>query len=140
MKHISLTDKTNAVRKLVEHRVIARELRRPDGDRLFEEAGIALAVMREDHGDAAFITDWQQVMRLGKDEVARLIVSRDDKMTQLRDGSPFLRLWGYKFGKDKDIDFRDETTRRRLWRVASRVAMIEPHTSEATSCMVPTPT
>jgi hypothetical protein len=140
MMHISLTDKINVVRKLAEHRIIARDLRREGGDDLFEHAGKALVEMQELYGETAFVSDWKQIMRLGREEVARLIVSRDDRMSGLRDGSPFLRLWGRKFGQDQDIDFQDEATRHRLWRVARRVAMIEPHTSEATSCKVLTPT
>jgi hypothetical protein len=72
-------------------------------------------------------------MRLGKDEVARQLISRDEGMAMLRDTSPFMRVFGFDMGRNMPVVFTDETIRRRLWRLAKRLVKMKPDLSEVRS-------
>ena len=138
--HLTQTDRMHVLRKLAIHRLVSRTLRSPAGDTVFALAEDALDELEKHHGRTAFVGGWRDLMRLGRAVVAERIIARDDHMTALRDTSPFMRLWGVGLGDLQEIDLRDAKVRDRLWKLASRLVMIEPHRPEVRPCpQVPSP-
>lgn len=101
----------NDTAKLMMHRLIARALvRRPS---LVARAKESNARMAERYPDRDFIREWNDLLRLPREQLRRRLTSRDPEMYRLRLSSPFVIAEG--------IDFTDQNFRRRLRRAAKRI-------------------
>ena len=90
--------------KLILHRLVARSLRADPA--LLNEARGRLRSLEGPAPD--YVTEWARVLDRPSEDIAKLIGSRSEKMTQLRISSPF-RL---------PQEFDDEAWRRRVWKKA----------------------
>lgn len=126
MMHATPLDRMHVLRKLAIHRLVSRSLRGPDGDAVFARAEAALEELAHDFGQTKFVLDWQELMSLGREEVARRIVTREGRITGLRDSSPFMRLWGVGLGYQAEIDLREPQVRKRLSDLGARLVKMHP--------------
>lgn len=90
--------------KLILHRLIARSLRANPA--LLEDARTRLQSLTGPAPD--YVTEWARALDRPLEDVANLIGSRSEQMTQLRVSSPFRLPEG----------FDDEAWRRRVWKKA----------------------
>ena len=134
MYYASQTDRQHALRKLAHHRLVARCLRGEKGDDLLDRALGVFRSMETAYGETPFVSGWREVLRHDRHEIARRILARDDVMETLRESSPFMQVHGFDIGRDMPIDFRDPAIRGRMWKLAKRLAMIEPRQPEVHAC------
>jgi len=104
----------NDTAKLAMHRLIARALAR-DPTVLATARG-RWRRMADRHPDRSFVDEWGEVLSLPDAEIRALLVRRDERMTRLRLSSPFTLTSG-------SIDLTDVSVRRRIWKLARRVAI-----------------
>ena len=126
MMHATPLDRMHVLRKLAIHRLVSRSLRGPDGDAVFARAEAALDELAANFGQAKFVRDWYEVMSLGREEVARRIITRELKIMGLRDSSPFMRMWGVGLGYRAEIDLREPRFRKRLSDLGVRMVKLHP--------------
>jgi hypothetical protein len=111
----------NDTAKLIMHRMIARSLARDPS--LVERARASLEAMAPRFPDRPFMREWSEMLRLPVAELRVRLVSRDQDMKRLRLSSPFVTAEG--------ADFEEEALRRRIRRVARRVAARAADSREA---------
>lgn len=104
-----------------------------------EQAMEAMADMEELYGPVPFVKRWHEVMKMGRQEIAKLIVRRNDGIETLRETSPFMRVFDFDYGINMRIDFKDPAIRHRMWNLAKRLATIEPYQPELPTCRPMTP-
>ncbi|HLH93101.1 MAG TPA: hypothetical protein VKX28_32150 [Xanthobacteraceae bacterium] len=103
----------NDTAKLIMHRLVARELARDPS--VLDRAHVQLTRMAERYPEQPWVGEWAEILRRPIAQIAAFLISRDERAVRLRLSSPFT-LGG-------PIDFKDEATRRRIWRAARRVAI-----------------
>jgi hypothetical protein len=118
-------DHAHVLRKRALHRLLARALRR-DTEVVVRLARQALEDQIAHMGEEIFHTAWRKILSMPVDEIARLLIERSYRMDNLRDSSPFMRLFGYDLGKSQRIDLQDEVIRKRLWRMGMRLVRRSP--------------
>ena len=123
MRYISELDREHAIRKLAYHRLVARYLRRSNGDELHKLALDALVKMEASH-NGTYILPWKKLMARDRMHIANEIIKRNSKMETMRESSPFMSVFGFNMGKNMEIVFRDEKTRSRMWKLARKVGKI----------------
>ena len=126
--HMTPIDHAHVLRKRAVHRLLSRALRR-DGEVVMRMARQALADQIARKGtEEIFDTAWREILRMPTNEVGELLIERSYRMDNLRDSSPFMRLFGYDLGKNQSIDLQDEVVRQRLWRMGIRLVRRSPST------------
>lgn len=103
----------NDIAKLIMHRLVARELMRDPS--VLDQAKRQLARMAERYPEQPWVGEWAEILRRPIAQIAAFLASREERAVRLRLSSPFT-LGG-------PVDFKDESTRRRIWRAARRVAI-----------------
>ena len=104
LKPIVNRESVNDRAKFILHRLVARRLRANPS--LLDDARRRLRSLEGPAPD--YVTEWARVLDRPSEDIAKLIGSRSEKMTQLRISSPF-RL---------PQEFDDEAWRRRVWKKA----------------------
>jgi hypothetical protein len=102
----------NDTAKLIMHRLIARQLVRNPS--LVERAKAQLEKMALRFPDRSFVRDWESVLQRPVNEIAAILIGRDQEAKRLRLSSPFVLADG--------VDFKNEALRRRIGRSAKRIA------------------
>lgn len=116
MMYLNETDKVNNLTKLARHRIAARAIALyPD---LIDLAYEVTDRLEEQWGPSASNDEWRELLRGDPQELRRVLTARNEHMDQLRIDSPFLLL------SQHGLDFTDEEQRRRIWKLAKRVATI----------------
>lgn len=116
MMYLNETDKVNNLTKLARHRIVARAIAlNPE---LIDRAFEAIAVIEEKWGWVSSHDEWRRILQGDVRDIRRRLTARTEEMDRLRIDSPFYMLAQY------GLDFRDEEQRRRIWRIAKRVAAI----------------
>jgi hypothetical protein len=82
--------------KLIQHRLIAREIRRDPN--LVERAKIEHARQADQFAGWPFVSEWDELLSLPPAELASKLISRDREMVRLRNSSPFYLAEGVDFG------------------------------------------
>lgn len=116
MMYLNETDKVNNLTKLARHRIVARAIAlNPE---LIDHAYEALDVIAEKWGAVPAHDEWRELLRKDPADIRRALTARTEEMDRLRIDSPFYLLSRY------GLDFTDEEQRRRVWKIAKRVAAI----------------
>jgi ParB-like chromosome segregation protein Spo0J len=116
MMYLNETDKVNNLTKLARHRIVARAIAlNPE---LVDRAYEALDVIEEKWGYVPAHDEWRALLRREPAEIRRALTARTEEMDRLRIDSPFYLL------SQHGLDFTDEEQRRRIWKLAKRVATI----------------
>ncbi len=114
--YLNETDKVNNLTKLARHRIVARAITlNPE---LIDRAYEALDMIEEKWGYVPAHDEWRALLRKDPAEIRRALTARTEEMDRLRIDSPFYVL------SQHGLDFTDEEKRRRIWRIAKRVAGI----------------
>lgn len=103
----------NDLAKLVMHRIIARRLR--EDPNLMNDVQPAMDAMAERFYERTFVPEWRDLLALPTPHLARLLIERSDRMDRLRLSSPFMMV--------ERLGLHDVPFRRRVWRLARRLAM-----------------
>ena len=103
----------NDTAKLIMHRLAARALLRDPS--VLDRVKGQLARMAERYPEQPWIAEWAEILRRPIAQIAAFPTSREERAARLLLSSPFT-LGG-------PVDFKDEATRRRIWRAARRVAI-----------------
>jgi hypothetical protein len=112
---VELNEKiVNDTAKLVMHRLVARQLSRDPLALLL--ATTYLKRVAERYPGRSFVDEWQLILRLPIKDIQAKQINRDEEMTRLRSSSPFVLV---KVG----VDLRNVAVRRRIWKLARRLAM-----------------
>lgn len=114
--YLNETDKVNNLTKLARHRIAARAIAR--NPELVDRAYEAIEVIEEKWGHVAAHDEWRELLRGDIAEIRRKLTARTEEMDRLRIDSPFYML------SQHGLDFTNEEQRRRIWRIAKRVAAI----------------
>ncbi len=72
----------NDTAKLILHRLIARSLARDPS--LLDRAKASLAGIASRFPDQSFVHDWDEVLRLAREQIRSLLTNRDQDMKRLR--------------------------------------------------------
>jgi hypothetical protein len=102
----------NDAAKLIMHRLVVRELVRDSS--VLDRAKNQLARMAERYPEQPWVGEWAEILRWPIVRIAAFLASRDERAVRLRLSSPFT-VGG-------PVDFKNEATRRRIWRAAKRIA------------------
>ena len=119
MMYLNETDKVNNLTKLARHRIVARAIAlNPD---LIDRAFEAIDVIEKKWGWVSSHDEWRRILQGDVTDIRRRLTARNEEMDRLRIDSPFYML------SQHGLDFTDEEQRRRIWRIAKRVAAISTH-------------
>lgn len=116
MMYLNETDKVNNLTKLARHRIVARAI--VSNPELIDRAYEALDVIEDKWGYVPAHDEWRELLRRDPADIRRTLTARTEEMDRLRIDSPFYLL------AQHGLDFTDEEQRRRIWRIAKRVAAI----------------
>jgi ParB-like chromosome segregation protein Spo0J len=126
MMYLNETDKVNNLTKLARHRIVARAIAlNPE---LVDRAYEALDVIEEKWGYVPAHDEWRALLRREPADIRRALTARTEEMDRLRIDSPFYLL------SQHGLDFTDEEQRRRIWKLAKRVATISTRDEGWTRC------
>jgi hypothetical protein len=126
MMYLNETDKVNNLTKLARHRIVARAVALyPE---LVDRAYEAMDDYERKWGYIGAHDEWRAILRKDPTEIRRALTARTEEMDRLRIDSPFYLL------SHHGLDFTDEEQRRRIWRLAKKVATISTRDEGWTRC------